>query len=69
MVAAAGRAIFQNMGQLCFFTLLMTQWAQGEELKTETFVPILAIVLFLFSSVNSMTFMAMNAVANLLAVL
>ena len=57
------------MGPLCFFTILMMDWRQGIELKNEVYVSILAVVLFLFMSVNMMTYFAVTNLQNFLAIL
>jgi heme/copper-type cytochrome/quinol oxidase subunit 2 len=62
-----GTSFFQNGGLLVAIAVLIPQWLRGEKLKEGVSMAMMAMVYYIFISVNMMTYVAMNAVATFLA--
>jgi len=57
------------MGLIAILAILMAEWNQGKELKNEVVISILAMIYYVFFSVNVLTYYALTHVANFAAVL
>lgn len=62
-----GTSFFMNGGLLVAIAVLIPQWMRGEQLKEGVSMAMMAMVYYIFISVNMMTYVAMNAVASFLA--
>ena len=62
LVGALGHNLFSNMGLVAVWLILWLEWRQGNELKNEVFVSILAMVYFVFFSVNILTYFSLTNV-------
>ena len=55
-VGSLGLAIFQNLGLVCFLCILLPRWYSDDPLNLGDSFTVLAIVYYLFYSINSVTF-------------
>jgi hypothetical protein len=62
-----GTSFFQNGGLLVAIAVLIPQWMRGELLKEGVSMAMMAMVYYIFISVNMMTYVAMSALATFLA--
>ena len=62
MIGTFGHVIFSNMGLVAVWLILWLEWRQENELKNEVFVSILAMVYFVFFSVNVLTYFSLTNV-------
>ena len=67
LLRLVGTSFFQNGGLLVALAVLIPQWIRGEELKEGVSMAMMAMVFYIFMSVNMMTYIAMTAVGNFLA--
>jgi len=67
LLRLVGTSFFQNGGLLVALAVLIPQWMRGEELKEGVSMAMMAMVFYIFMSVNMMTYVAMNAVGTFLA--
>jgi ABC-type multidrug transport system fused ATPase/permease subunit len=61
MIQSLGFAVFSNGGLIACIAIFGSQWARGEELDMGESMSLLAMVFYIFLSVNSMTYMAMTS--------
>ena len=64
-----GQSFFSNMGLISILTIFMIEWKNGEALKSESAISSLAMIYFVFFSVNNKTYHAMTNVQSFLAIL
>ena len=64
-----GLNLFQNFAFLSAFLIFYYEWSQGNELEMASTVSTLALVFFLFVSVNQLAYSAIFQVANFMAIL
>ena len=57
------------MGFVAILVILMLEWLKGNVLKTEIVMSFLAMIYFVFVSVNLFTYLALTNTQNFLAVL
>lgn len=55
-----GFSLFSNAGLIACIAIFVPRWAMGEELKMGESMALLAMVFYIFLSVNSLTYMAMT---------
>lgn len=67
LIRLVGTSFFQNGGLLVAIAVLIPQWMRGELLKEGVSMAMMAMVYYIFISVNMMTYVAMNALATFLA--
>lgn len=58
VLSTLGYNLFQNMAIFAVFLIFLNQWYQGIELTMAMAVPIMALVYYLFITVNCLTFIA-----------
>ena len=62
-----GTSFFQNGGLIVAIAVLIPQWLRGEQLKEGVSMAMMAMVYYIFISVNMMTYVSMTAVGTFLA--
>ena len=60
MIGFLGISFFQNGGMLANLAIFIPKWAKGEKLDEGVTMSMMAMVYFIFLSVNSMTYYAMT---------
>ena len=60
MLSSLGLSIFQNGGLVAIVAILIPKWYRGEELVESESMSIMAMVFFIFASVNFLTYVAMT---------
>ena len=60
IVASLGFSFFQNGGMVVLMIIFINQWKEGEKLDQGVSMSIMAMIYFIFISVNSMTYWAMT---------
>jgi hypothetical protein len=69
MIDFLGFTVFSNGGLFACILIFVTQWAMGKELNLGNSMATLAMLFYIFLSVNSLTYMAMTTLQTFLAVL
>lgn len=69
MIQSFGFAVFANGGLLACIAIFGMQWARGEELNMGESVSLLAMVFYIFLSINQMTYMAMVSLQTFMAII
>ena len=69
IISSLGASVFQNMGLVAVFIILLSEWYQEKEIKNEIAVSMLSMIYFIFFSVNTLTYFALTNVMNFLAIL
>lgn len=64
-----GFSVFQNVGLLAILGIFLPKWFMGEKLDIGDGFTLLAMLYYLFFSVNSMTYYSMNTINQALAVI
>lgn len=57
------------MGLVAILIILGIEWSEGKELKNDLSISMLAMIYFIFFSVNVITYFALTNVQNFLAIL
>ena len=57
-----GTSVFQNGGLIVGIAILIPKWARGEKLDEGISMSMMAMVYYIFISVNMMTYVSMTAV-------
>lgn len=60
ILGSLGLTFFQNMGLITLIAILVPKWMNGEYLDEGVTISLMAMVFFLFLSVNSMTYYALS---------
>ena len=61
--------MFQNMGLVAILGILLSEWMMERPLKNDVSISILAMIYFVFFSINIMTYFALTNVQSFLAIL
>ena len=69
MVGSLGFSIYQNVGLIGVLIILLSKWYNGELLNLGDSFTLVALIYYLFFSVNSMTYYTMNTINMSLAVI
>ena len=68
-MATLGLNLFQNLAVLSAFLIFYYQWSNGEEIQMSKSFAILAMVYYLFVTVNQSTYLAVFQLSNFFAIL
>jgi len=60
LIGSLGFSVFQNVGLLAILAIFVAKWFLGEKLDVGDGFTLLAMIYYLFFSVNSMTYYTMN---------
>ena len=63
-MATLGFSLFQNLAVLSAFLIFYYQWSNGEEIQMSKSFAILAMVYYLFVTVNQLTSLAVFQLSN-----
>lgn len=69
IVQSFGTSFFQNMGLVAVFIILLSEWAQEKVLETDRIISMLAMIYFVFFSINVTFYFGLTNVQNFLAIL
>lgn len=59
-LGSLGIAVFSNGGLIVLNNIFLVQWGRGDKLDSSVSMSLMAIIFYIFISVNSMTYMAMT---------
>ena len=68
-IMSLGNSFYPNMGLIVVLVILLAEWFQGRVLKNDVFVSMLAMIYFVFFSVNNLTFIGLTNFQNFRAIL
>jgi len=68
LVGSLGLSVFQNMGLVAVLLIFLPKWYMGEEIREEESFALLAMIYFVFFSVNSFTYMGMTTIQQFLVI-
>ena len=68
-LATLGFNLFQNLAFLSVFLIFYKDWRNGEEIELAKSVSTMAMVFYLFVTINQLTYLAMFNIANFFAIL
>lgn len=68
-MATIGYNLFQNLAVFTSFLIFYFQWRRGEEIDMAASVSILAMIFYLFVTVNQLTYLAVFQISNFFAIL
>lgn len=69
LIGSLGFSLFQNVGLIGILAIFLPKWYMGEEIKLGDSFALLAMIYYLFFSVNSLTYYSMNTMNQALAVI
>ena len=64
-----GLNVFQNLAMVAVFLIFYYEWSQGEEIELAKSLSTLAIIFFLFVTVNQLSYIAIFQMSNFFAIL
>ena len=62
IIGFLGLSVFQNGGLLAGIAIIVPQWSQGRLLDESVCMSLMAMIFFVFLSVNAMTYYAMTTI-------
>ena len=69
LIGSLGFSLFQNVGLIGILCIFLPKWHMGEEIKLGDSFALVAMIYYLFFSVNSLTYYSMNTINQALAVI
>ena len=60
MLGSLGLSLFQNIGLVVLLAIVIPKWNNGELLEEEVLIPLMAMVFYLFISVNAMAYYSLT---------
>ena len=68
IIVSLGFSFFQNMGLVAAMFIFIPKWYRGEEIKMADSFGMLAMIFYLFYSINSITYYSMQTMFTFLGV-
>lgn len=62
MLGSLGFSLFQNVGLIGILAIFLPKWYMGEKIELGDSFALLAMIYYLFFSVNSLTYYSMNTI-------
>jgi len=69
LVGFLGISFFQNGGMLALLYIFLSKWSRGELLDESISMSLMAMIYFIFLSVNSLTYFGMTTLQTFLAII